>query len=156
MVNSKKCQRCEGVQPISNFPKDLSKKDLKSIYCHNCHKKINKARRSKPGYNEKRQAKRKYSDRDRDWRLRTKYGISLEEFNRVFLSQDSRCALCRSQHSDNKNFVVDHCHKTGTFRGILCSYCNRALGMFKDDIQVLKKAIAYLKEDKNEIRSSSV
>ena len=43
---------------------------------------------------------------------------------------------------------IDHCHKTGKIRGLLCDTCNRALGLFKDDIQMLKNSVAYLEKYK--------
>lgn len=60
--------------------------------------------------------------------------------------QVGRCAICEEiLPQDTKQIHVDHCHKTNITRGLLCSYCNKGLGFFKDDIQVLEKAIKYLK-----------
>ena len=145
MVTSKRCLRCEGIKSLLCFGKDQSKPDGYMIYCRDCQRKINKRNRSAPGFNEKRRPTRKqYKDRDRNWRLKTMYGITLEDFNLMFNLQNKVCKLCGSDKSDKNNFVVDHCHKTGKIRGILCSYCNRALGMFKDDPEILTKAIRYI------------
>lgn len=146
MVNSKTCLRCDGIYSIADFGKDNSKPDNRMIYCRNCTRKINKANKSRPAFKESRKLKRrKYSDKERNWLLKYRYGITLEEFNNMFELQGRTCALCDSSKSDSKNFVVDHDHKSGKVRGILCSYCNRALGMFKDDVDILNKAIVYLK-----------
>lgn len=145
-VNSKRCQRCSGLKSVLDFHKDSSKTDGLLIYCRDCQRKINKINRSRPESKEIRKITRvKHKEKERDWALRRRYGITLEQFRYIFDYQGKRCALCRSDKSDKNNFVVDHCHKTGKIRGILCSYCNRALGMFKDSPEVLEKAISYLK-----------
>jgi len=78
-------------------------------------------------------------------KLKTRYGISLEEYTRLYLEQEGKCKICNtSDTSPNKNFAVDHCHTTGTVRGLLCSNCNMAIGLLKDNITVLKSAIDYL------------
>lgn len=147
LVISKKCGRCEGVFPIIDFSIDKSKKDGRSIYCYNCRKKISKAKRATNSHKQNRKLTRKrYARKERDYLLKSRYGITADQFDAIFLSQNNTCALCTSDKSDGKNFVVDHCHKTGNIRGILCSYCNRALGMFKDDPETLKQAIRYLEK----------
>lgn len=70
--------------------------------------------------------------------------------------QNGGCAICKSKVSGGKGaFHVDHCHKTGKIRGLLCHFCNVGLGVFKDDVKTLSVAIAYLKknEEKNGQRS---
>lgn len=54
------------------------------------------------------------------------------------------CEICGASPSETR-LAVDHCHTTGKFRGFLCSNCNNGLGRFKDDIEVMSKAISYLK-----------
>lgn len=58
--------------------------------------------------------------------------------------QDGLCAICDSQFSYKRKRVVDHCHKTGDIRGLLCYNCNLGLGMFKDNCDLLNRAIIYL------------
>lgn len=70
------------------------------------------------------------------------YGMSLEEYRQKSQLQSSRCAICRRE----ANLFVDHCHQTGQVRGLLCSRCNSALGLFMDDLGSLSKAIEYLKK----------
>lgn len=76
----------------------------------------------------------------KDFKLKQKYGITLIQFNEMFEIQDGVCVICKIA----KATCVDHCHTTGKVRGILCSNCNTALGMFKDDVKVLLNAINYL------------
>lgn len=83
--------------------------------------------------------------------LRAKYGISLEEYNDILTAQGHVCAICsRSDTGDKwtRNLAVDHDHTTGKVRGLLCSPCNRALGLFTDDIDALQRAIDYLRRNK--------
>lgn len=80
-------------------------------------------------------------------RLMRDYGITLEAFNAMMEQQNEQCAICKTalQSSGNmKNTNIDHCHKDGHVRGILCGSCNRALGLFQDDVDVLQSAINYL------------
>lgn len=78
-----------------------------------------------------------------------KYGLSLEEYYLQLSRQGSRCKLCGNSFKSTKDTNVDHCHKTGKFRGFLCTKCNTGLGKFNDDPQLLQEAISYLKENSN-------
>jgi len=75
-------------------------------------------------------------------------GASL--FSELLLKQNNVCAICSNPETSKRyrSLSVDHDHSTGKIRGLLCSNCNRALGLLKDDILVLKKAIDYLNENK--------
>jgi hypothetical protein len=80
-----------------------------------------------------------------------KYAYGLEDaeqlYANLFLQQKGRCALCSSREPGGKFqfFCLDHDHRTGRVRGLLCADCNVALGRFKDNFKVLEKAIQYLK-----------
>lgn len=83
--------------------------------------------------------------------LKKKYGITLEDYNDMLKSQNYTCMICgkRETHKHNisskyVDLAVDHCHETGKVRGLLCTYCNVGLGAFKDDKDLLEKAIKYL------------
>lgn len=76
-----------------------------------------------------------------------KYGITEEEYLQMFLNQKNSCKICQTPFSDESRYtlaVVDHCHETGKVRGLLCQRCNRALGGFKDSLEILKNCISYL------------
>ncbi len=81
-----------------------------------------------------------------NYRLKHYYGITLEDKENLFNEQDGKCLLCEIVFDAvmGKDVCVDHCHTTGRVRGLLCRQCNCGLGNFKDDVSVLKKAIAYL------------
>jgi hypothetical protein len=73
-----------------------------------------------------------------------KYGISPNEYDRLLLKQDGRCAICKRLPYTKKGLVVDHCHETGIISGILCSRCNSALGLLDDSPLLLERALEYL------------
>jgi len=78
-----------------------------------------------------------------------KYNLTEKEYNYLFSLQKGGCKICKKHQSKlKKKLSVDHCHKTGRIRGLLCSNCNLALGLFKDNEEVIKQAIIYLKQDR--------
>ena len=74
-----------------------------------------------------------------------KYGITFGAYTLMLIKQHYKCKICKTLEG-KKHLAVDHDHKTGKVRGLLCGPCNRALGSFKDDVDILKKAIIYLEE----------
>jgi hypothetical protein len=74
--------------------------------------------------------------------LKHTYGITLKEYEDILKKQNGKCAICKRKE---KILCVDHCHKTGKVRGLLCHLCNRSIGMMKDDISILENAIIYIK-----------
>lgn len=92
--------------------------------------------------------KRYHENRETIRRARnaSRYGITLEEYDALFVIQGGVCALCgEPSDSERRLLSVDHCHDTGKVRGLLCSSCNMGIGIFNDDIESLEKAIAYLR-----------
>ena len=77
-------------------------------------------------------------------RLRERYKLTTEEFDELRESQAGRCAICRKEDSSESGLVVDHDHRTGRVRGLLCNGCNVGLGFLQDDHEVLTAAAAYL------------
>lgn len=81
--------------------------------------------------------------------LMRNYGIDLRRYELMLKAQKDKCAICRgvgfrmAEHH-KMMLVVDHCHETGTVRGLLCHNCNRGLGLFKDSAQALRRAQSYL------------
>lgn len=76
--------------------------------------------------------------------LKSKYNISLEDYDDLLDSQCYCCAICDTCLAYVKNVCVDHDHKTGKVRGILCGRCNKALGLVDDNKAVLREMIRYL------------
>ena len=79
--------------------------------------------------------------------LRFNYGIDVEYYNQLLSKQNGKCAIC-GKTPDKINLSVDHDHKTGKIRGLLCKDCNFGIAHFKDNIILLGGAIDYLKKTK--------
>lgn len=77
----------------------------------------------------------------RAWKLATKYGLTVAQYQALLSSQDGKCAICAVSLVKP---CVDHNHKTGAVRGILCDGCNVGLGRFADNPQTLRRAADYL------------
>lgn len=80
-------------------------------------------------------------------RLLRYYGMTLQEWEERFIAQDGKCAVCHKplDRSRPKDIHVDHNHVTGIVRGLLCASCNRGLGFFKEDPDILAAALDYLR-----------
>lgn len=95
--------------------------------------------------------KERHARKYRDFVLRKDHGIGVDEVERLENEQDGCCAICRLPERDIhnvtrkvKNLAVDHDHKTGLIRGLLCAKCNRGLGMFLDNPTLLRAAADYV------------
>lgn len=75
-----------------------------------------------------------------------KYGLSPEAFQLMVLMQKNACGICEEVFSKTPH--VDHCHKTGEVRGLLCGRCNKGMGLFRDSPDVLERAKQYLTREK--------
>ena len=117
--------------------------------------RINEKRRERrkndPVYREKQRERgrnkyKKSIDKHRNTMLKNKYGISLDEYQQMYSSQEGKCGICDTVRPNNGRggLVVDHCHDKGHIRGLLCAKCNTGLGQFRDDTGLLQKAIDYL------------
>lgn len=85
------------------------------------------------------------SDKRKSIVLKNEYGITLDDYNIMFENQKGCCAICNKHQSQLKRKLhVDHCHDSDKVRGLLCQHCNTALGLIKDDVQALYRAIKYL------------
>lgn len=82
--------------------------------------------------------------KDLNSRLMYTRGITLDDYNNMLTAQRGVCAICKKISNDGRRLCVDHCHSTNRVRGLLCTYCNTAIGLFKDDVTLLSNAIKYL------------
>ena len=80
----------------------------------------------------------------RKYRLKNKYGLTETIFNIMLNQQDSKCGICREVMEQPH---IDHDHKTGRVRGLLCTHCNTMLGMARDSTFTLRNAISYLENN---------
>jgi hypothetical protein len=162
------CVDC-GESDISKLCKDNRNIIGRRRLCKSCNaKRIKKYNENKP---EKRKATlRKYREKNKEKinkanreytsqehvklkRLgkihKDKYGLTSWDFLQMFKEQNGKCKICGTEkfysHEGKANIpVVDHCHKTGNVRGLLCNNCNRGIGLLKDDKDIVFKAYNYL------------
>lgn len=130
-VIMKVCRGCSVEKNVSEFY--LNKTGFYHPYCKPCN-----------------------SIRSRDWKrenkqkhylnkIKDKLKITHEQYETLFKRHNGKCAICFKEEK-SRRLSVDHCHKSGAIRGLLCRTCNIALGYLNDDIQLFKNAILYLSE----------
>lgn len=119
----KKCSQCGRLKSVKLFHKRSKSADGLKPNCKKCH----------------REAER-HGQFLRN--LSKLYGVTKEAYDALLASQGGRCWICRRLFKKSPH--VDHDHKTGKVRGLLCNGCNRGLGYFHDDPERLAAAIRYL------------
>lgn len=127
---TKRCLMCEVVKPITEFHKDLQSPDLHRKICKPCGSmSALRWNKKNPEAMKKHNRAWRVAHRDsiktngRKYHLKKTYGITDEQYWAMFESQGRRCAICQVQPT-KKRLAVDHNHKTGEVRGLLCSRCN--------------------------------
>jgi len=159
-MGMKHCNSCNEDKYLDFFGKDKHSKDGFTNYCKECRNRDSRQRAAKnpeiyKRRNDKHKEKRKeYYSRPENKRrfksqaLKQAFGISIEEYDAMLKLQNGVCAVCFKEELTvrNKNLAVDHCHKTGKIRGLLCSHCNRAIGLLGDNPTVLENALNYLRK----------
>ena len=152
-TNIKKCKICNIEDTLDKFANAGNNK-YKNI-CKKCnnfkkreHYKNNIDLNRKIGKEKAREFRRTRKEWTRNYDLKRFYGITIEQFEEMKQAQDGKCAICKTTEPKGRHnvFAVDHCHKTGKVRGLLCNKCNVGLGSFCDNIDSLKEAIEYLKK----------
>lgn len=130
---SKECSSCFVEKPFQSFRKAQDSKDGFHFRCKECAKKfVNKTV-------------------ERERKLNSKYKINSDFFQMLLAKQENKCAICGTEEAGGayNTMKVDHDHKTGEVRGLLCQHCNVGLGHFKDNTDNLMKAIGYLNESRS-------
>jgi len=91
--------------------------------------------------------KRKPRDqpRHREWRLRTVYGITVQDYDDMLVKQNGVCAICQKKCSTGQRLAVDHDHTTKRVRGLLCGRCNQVVGRMEDNPEFFQRAAEYLR-----------
>ena len=166
----KRCIRCKKIKPLSDFNIHNHKKGQHRNFCKQCQakwsKKFNRSRHGKelrevwqeknkdkiiqyrelykndPG---KRAQKKTYL-RER-W-LREHFNMTSKEYDDLLQKQDGKCAICGKEKpyvNGDKHFPIDHNSQTGKVRGLLCHNCNVGIGNFQHSVELLTKAIEYLR-----------
>ena len=159
----KRCKICGELKPLSEFYRAPGARDGFRLDCKQCNlaaraakyrdnprPAIERALRWQRENPERHKAKqREYTESgrksvsNRKSHLKRKYGLTLEDFDALLAAQGGGCAICGRPDADN----VDHDHRTGRVRGILCFNCNVAIGHIADDEDRLAAAMKYLSRD---------
>lgn len=157
----KRCRHCGELKALDDFYRSPGMKDGHRHDCKACNLAAKKARyeadpqkaiaRVKKwqqenadrlnAYRREYNATPKRRRKGRDAYYQRTYGISADEFDLLLEKQGGVCAICAG--ADPKH--LDHDHVTGAIRGILCVNCNHGLGKFFDDVELLERAVAYLR-----------
>jgi hypothetical protein len=136
-LSNKTCTGCKDTKDTSLFVADHRLKSGIGSRCKACQAVINKRNRELRGT----------TDAERDTRYQKVFGLKPRQYVEMLEEQDYKCAVCgKTEQENNKRLAVDHCHKTGKIRKLLCHKCNCALGMVDDNKDMLSSLISYLRE----------
>jgi len=129
MSDSLTCSVCKLTKPATGF---VNYKTGFRKHCKDCHNKKAKTYRTKN------------PDSVKNSKLKQTLGVTLADKIAMVKKQNGCCAVCKIDLKTVKLTSVDHCHKTGKIRGVLCNACNVGLGHFRDSVKNLFFAAAYL------------
>ena len=139
------CKKCARKLSINNFNRDRFNKDGLRIYCKRCLQQYRLKNRAKISAQQKIYAKRTWKER-KSRCLQRAFGITYDDYKKILISQQHRCAICQKPGSKEKTMLsVDHNHQTGHIRGLLCNFCNsRLLRYLRDNKRYAIGMINYL------------
>lgn len=125
---TKTCTMCKECKNITNFSFIHTRKEGLNNRCNDCRKLV---------------AKKLYlknKEQHKNWGLKRLYNITIEEYYALCKKQDNKCYICKEE----KDLAIDHSHKTGDIRKLLCEDCNMGLGLFDENVLTIHRAIEYL------------
>lgn len=128
MVAVKTCSRCKGIKTLDKFVIRNKLKSGKGAYCKACNSEVAKINSIK-----------KWGS-FRNLNLVKNYGITIDDYDRMYEDKEGLCYICGRQ----RNLVVDHDHKTGKVRKLLCSGCNTGIAQFEHNPSLFEKAKEYV------------
>lgn len=112
----------------------IAPRSISQRYCTVCRNEaVNKSRKADPDKSK--------VNAHKNW-IELKYELTIAEYNKLIKDQENKCQICLRFF--DKRPHVDHCHKSGKVRGLLCGSCNRALGFMRDDKNAIKRMLEYL------------
>lgn len=148
-VDTRTCTRCGEEKPVAEL---VPSKRYTGGFMPLCKPCRNEYWRTRRATNPEARAKHRDAVKRSQWL--TGYGLTSADYNRMLAEQDGKCALCKSpEHGRTERFKywnVDHCHKTGKVRALLCHVCNITLGKFEnlEDKVGREKILAYIDQTK--------
>jgi hypothetical protein len=156
-MEQKTCSKCGQSKALSEFSRNRRAKDGLQHLCRPCHSAsvVQSNQRNRLAYRER--TNRWYAENrerqrvaSKDGARRRKYGLTLAEHEEMEAAQGGVCAICqqpetfKSKSGTVHRLAVDHDHKTGRIRGLLCRNCNAALGHLREDLGLFRRAVSYL------------
>ena len=123
----KMCSTCHEIKPLNEFGPELRRVSGKQAICLDCANRFRK---------------RTAEDIKRH-NLKYQHGITIEDYDRMYEAQEGKCGICKKLMTEPH---VDHCHKSGKIRELLCGNCNLGIGNLQDDIEILLNAIEYVRK----------
>lgn len=137
-----RCAACKNIKELSEFNNDKTKNNGKQNNCKECYRK-----------------KRKLIYKDKKelfatQQIKRKYGLSKTSLDELYRKQNNCCAICGRLKREDEKFCIDHNHRTGKVRGLLCANCNLGIGHFNDDIFIMQRVIEYLRREIDEETSN--
>jgi hypothetical protein len=142
----KKCTKCKNEKDLSEFYHTRAD-------CKECMLKYRRERYASNPYDKEYAEKYKYARKG--YRLKQRYGISVEEYESLLILQNGVCAICMGAENffckvdkTIRSLAVDHDHESKKIRGLLCNKCNRGIGLFQDNTSLLDAAKSYLEKHK--------
>jgi hypothetical protein len=123
-VPPKTCSECNETKPASDFYAP------NALYCKQCRRKWN--------------TKGKMSARNAS--LKQRFNITQEDYESMLFSQGGVCAICGEPPKEGSHLHVDHCHKTGVVRALLCRGCNVAIGSMRENPDIMRRAALYVEK----------
>lgn len=158
-VDDRTCSVCGETKPVTDFYRYSGRQGRQGGYMRRCKRcqvrQSSELRKARYTLEQRAASQREYNRRRPDHvklanRIKSRYGLTIDEWQALLDSQGQSCAVCRLHIDElpddgrNTKMHVDHCHDTGRVRGLLCSACNRALGCFRDDPHAMRAAANYV------------
>jgi hypothetical protein len=161
METTKLCKKCNVEKPLSEMVK---RGDAHKPQCKACKNAAERERiksdevhrekerlRGKAKYQKNKEKHcaitKRYYQENLEWRkdlhLQNTYGITMDDKIRMREEQNNRCAICEDEFENDRCAYVDHDHTTKKVRGLLCQRCNTGYGMFRDNVSIVRRALAY-------------
>ena len=127
----KVCVKCQARKPLNAFCKHRLNKDGLNRQCKRCaREQFVKLAEDSPGIRWK-------------YKLKSRFGLRVEDYYQILSAQNGGCSACGEAPKAGKKLCVDHNHKTGKVRGLLCFPCNVSLGALKEDPNRIRGLLAY-------------
>lgn len=140
-ASTKVCRDCGLPKERTDFAYASRNYDRRSSYCRACSNKRMRLHNLKPEVKAHKHLQHK---------LKT-YGLTPEYYQELLDKQQGVCAICKQLPLSGKGWQVDHDHRTGAIRGLLCHECNTGIGALRDDVDILRQAIEYLSKSSTDV-----